>query len=206
MNDFLYAHKKSWTNKSGQDLTLFIDVNLKKNILTSIRFTGFLVPQYANEILEIVSAFSDKSLDTISTILINNSLPLSLFYKTLDEYQGNIPVEHLDLVCLCFGITKFNLEKGVPTMAGRACGSCGTLIKKREFQKIAGMYPGPLLVKLDSLKQDWSQNKNISISLLSIVNNYLEVKIIPYDRDILKSLSDYYFEKLNTRIFLRATL
>jgi hypothetical protein len=94
-------------------------------------------------------------------------------------------------------------------MAGRACGSCLPYLKKREFKKIDGLYPGPLVVKLDDLKNEWAQNQTTEISEISIeeINGlYLEVKIKPYNKEKLQSLSDYFFTKLNTRFFLRATL
>jgi hypothetical protein len=209
MNDFLFAHKKTFTNEKGQILTVTLDANLKKNILTSLQFDGDLAIIFKDTIALILATFLNKTLDEIPKILISNSLPLWLFYSLLDEYQGHIPVAHDDLVCLCFGITKSDLSAGIPQMAGRACGSCLPYLKKREFKKIDGLYPGPLVVKLDDLKNEWAKNQTSEISEISIeeINGlYLEVKIKPYNKEKLQSLSDYFYSKLNTRFFLRATL
>lgn len=209
MNDFLYAHKKTFTNSKGQNLTLFLDVNLKKNSVSNIWFEGSLALELQEEITLVTDTFLNQTLQSIPKIEIVNSLPLWLFYRTLDEYQGHVAIiknECDDLVCLCFGITKNELKNGKPTMAGRACGSCLPFIKKKEFRKIAGMYPGPLVVKLDELTKEWSQTENTEVSILEINDDHLEVKITPYDKAQLRSLSDYFFAKLGARFFLRASL
>lgn len=209
MNDFLYAHKKTFTNTQGENLTFFLDVNLKTNTVSNMRFEGKRALLLQKEISLVTATFLNQPLLLIPKIEIENSLPLWLFYRTLDEYQGHVAViknEGNDLVCLCFGITKNELKKGTPTMAGRACGSCLPFIKPREFRKISGMYPGPLVVKLDELSKEWSKTENTEVSILAINDDHLEVKITPYDKAKLKSLSDYFFAKLNTRFFLRATL
>jgi hypothetical protein len=206
MNDFLFAHKKTFTNDQGQILTVALDANLKKNILSALQFDGDLALIFKDEIIKLTATFLNKTLDEIPKILISNSLPLWLFYSALDEYQGHIPVVRDDLVCLCFGLTKKDLLVGTTQMAGRACGSCRPYLKKREFEKILGMYPGPLVVKLEQLKKEWVKNETTEISIEEINGYHLEVKIKPYDQDKLQSLSDYFFTKLNTRFFLRATL
>jgi hypothetical protein len=175
-------------------------------MLLDLQFSGELAPQYADKISEIITAFSHVTLDKIAKIKLTNSFPLFFFYSTLDEYLGHIPVAYKDVVCLCFGITKQDIQNGNVKMAGRACGSCKPKLLKREFVKIADMYPGPLVVKLDGLKNDWLKDLDIQLSIEEINGAHLEVKMHPYSKDKLKSLSDYYFEKLNFRFFLRATL
>ena len=209
MNDFLYAHKKTIKSSDSLTLTVFLDADLKKNTLSILRFEGNLCSRYQSEIDQIVESFLHQKLDIIPKISLKNSLPLGLFYAALDEYQGHVPVVKNncdDLVCLCFGVTQKELNTKVPTMAGRACGGCLTFIRPREFKKIAGMYPGPLVVVLDQLKTEWAKDKDVKISLEAIDGDRLEVLISPYEKEKLQSLSDYFLSKLNTRFFLRATL
>jgi hypothetical protein len=205
MNDFLYAHNKTFIDKSGQNLTIFFDVNFKKNILTSLRFEGTLAEVHQKAIDHLVDTFLNKTLDSIPEIVISNSVPLWLFYSALDEYQGHAPFlkEINDTVCLCFGITKQELKNANATMAGRACGSCAPHIKKKEFKKIAGLYPGPLVVKLDELKDEWAKEHAVEVSIENMSDNYLEVRMNPYDKEKLQSLSDYWYLKLKNRFFLR---
>lgn len=209
MNDFLYVHQKTYSNSAEQDLTLYLDVNLKKNTISNLRYEGQLAVKFREEIEEVTNTFLNQTLQSISQKIIENSLPLWLFYRTLDEYQGHVAlIENKcnDLVCLCFGITQDDLRDGIPSRAGRACGSCLPYIKKREFKKIAGLYPGPLVVKLDQIIQEWAKIENTKISIEEIKDEYLDVKIFPYSRKKLHSLSEYLLEKLNTRFFLRGTL
>lgn len=206
MNDFLFAHKKTYTDFEGKKLTLLFDVDLKNNILSDLQFKGTLFFKYEKEIKNLISTFLNKRLDSLSGIKALNSLPLQLLYSSLDEYQGHIPIQQGNIVCLCFGINKQEVDAGTPTMAGRACGSCRPFLQKKVYKKIAGLYPGPLVVKLDEFKEEWARENNVEISIEAIEENRLEVKMKPYDKEKLQSLSDYFFLKLNTRFFLRATL
>jgi hypothetical protein len=206
MNNFLFAYKKTYTNLHRQNLILALDVDLKSNTLLDLQFSGDLAVPFTDKITEIKTAFSHITLDKIPKIKIANSFPLYFFYSTLDEYLGHIPVAYTDVVCLCFGMTKNDIKNGNVKMAGRACGSCRSLLAKKEFVKIADMYPGPLVVKLDELKNEWLKDLDVKLSIEEINEAYLEVKMQPYSKEKLKSLSDYYFEKLNFRFFLRAIL
>ena len=206
MDNFLYAHKKTFTHSSKQTLTIYLDVNLKKNILNNVRFSGPLVSIYTKNIDELQNVLLNKALIDIPQIALENSLPLSLFYAALDEYQGNTPVikEINNFICLCFGLTKNDIDKKSDSLAGRACGSCLPYIKKINFKKIIGLYPGPLAVKLDELKSVWEKENEVAVTILALHNNRVEVTISPFSKEKLKSLSDYWFLKLENRFFLRA--
>jgi hypothetical protein len=117
-----------------------------------------------------------------------------------------MPIHYENIVCLCFGITSNDLKNGIPPMAGRACGSCLPQIKKKEFKKIMGMYPGPLVVKLDALMQEWSKDQALDITIESIVDDKIDVLINPYSKEKLQLLSDYFLMKQGTRFFLRGIL
>lgn len=209
MNDFLYAHKKIFHNSEGEDLRVFLDVNLKNNKISTLRFEGKLLNDFALQIEKITHTFLNQNLQSIPQIKIENSLPLWLFYRALDEYQGHVALPEnncKDIICLCFGINKDDLQDGVNNMAGRACGSCLPFIRKRDFKKILGMYPGVLVVKIDQLIKSWPELKQSNISIVKIENEYLDVKMSPYEPEKLKNLSDYLYENLSVRFFFRGVL
>jgi hypothetical protein len=209
MNDFLYAHRKTVKGKNGLELTIYLDANLKKNVLTVLRFEGALSSFYQSETEQIIQTFLNQNLELLPKIKLKNSLPLWLFYSAFEEFQGQITFKenkHDDLVCLCFGITQRELNEGPSPMLGRACGSCVPYLKKEEFKKIGGVYPGPLVVKLDDLIKNWSLKDKPDVSIEDINGDHLEVKLSPYNHENLKLLSDYFFEELKVRFFIRGTL
>lgn len=122
------------------------------------------------------------------------------------------------------------------TMASSACGSCRVLIEKiiistrdahglikgldhskarldnqGQWIKVAGMYPGPLLVKLDELKREWMIREKIEdqfqIEFVGIEGLHLSVKINSTNEKIvsglLLALSDYLKSKLGVLFFLK---
>jgi hypothetical protein len=206
MNDFLFAHKKNYTNIKGQSLTVQFDVNLKKNTLTALQFSGNLAEELLAEIEELTKALININLNKIAEIKIKNSPALGLFYAALEEYLGHVPVNQSDIICLCLGIKKAEIKVGMPNMAGRACGSCIPFIRPQKFNKILSLYPGPLSIKLDQLREEWQKNESVRVTIENINDDKLDVKIVPYSRDKLHSLSDYFFKNLNTRFFLRGVL
>jgi hypothetical protein len=209
MNDFLFAHKKTFKGNSGQELTIYLDVNLKKNILSVVRFEGKLSSEYKSEIEQIILTFLNQNLELIPKMNLKNSIPLWLFYSALEEFQGQVTFKenkHDDLICLCFGITQRELNEGPSPMIGRACGSCLPYLKKDDFKKIAGFYPGPLVVKLDDLIKNWSLKDRPDVSIEDIDGDQIEVKLSPYNHENLQLLSDYFFEELKIRFFIRGTL
>lgn len=129
------------------------------------------------------------------------------------------------------------------TFATSACGSClrpiqktmeelrlshgmldglthskGRLDKKGNWVKVKGLYPGPLLVLLDDLKNEWMTREGIaeqfSLELIHIEGLHLTVKAsalgktLDQDRGekILQALTDYYKSKSGVLFFLHLSL
>ena len=123
------------------------------------------------------------------------------------------------------------------TMASSACGSCRTPIEKiiletrhqhglikgldhsrsrfdakGEWIKILGLYPGPLLIKIDELKIAWMKREGINeqykIEFTNIEGFHLDVKITPGSEKtnaaLLSALSDYLKNELGILFFLHA--
>lgn len=123
------------------------------------------------------------------------------------------------------------------TMASSACGSCRMPIEKiivetrnthglikgmdhskarldsqGQWIKVAGMYPGPLLIKLDELKREWMEREKIvgqfKIEFTNIEGLHLTVEI---DADnektkagLMSALTDYLKSKLGVLFFLKS--
>ena len=125
------------------------------------------------------------------------------------------------------------------TMASSACGSCRPAIesiiietrnqhglikgmdhsKSRldangKWIKVANMYPGPLLIKIEELKNTWMKREGIvdqyQIEFLNIEGLHLTVKINPSsektDAALTSALSDYLKSELGILFFLHSTL
>lgn len=125
------------------------------------------------------------------------------------------------------------------TMASSACGSCrmsieGIINETRNLHglikgmdhsksrldpngkwiKIANMYPGPLLIKLDELKNNWMKREGIvdqyEIEFTNIEGFHLTVKISPSSEKtnagLLSALSDYLKSELGILFFLHSSL
>ena len=80
--------------------------------------------------------------------------------------------------------------------------------------KFAGLYPGPLLIRLDELKKVWMTREGIldqyEIEFLDIEGLHLTVKINPSNEKsnagLLSALSDYLKSELGILFFLHSTL
>lgn len=123
------------------------------------------------------------------------------------------------------------------TMASSACGSCRAPIEKiiletrhqhglikgldhsrsrfdakGEWIKILGLYPGPLLIKIDQLKNAWMKREGISeqyqIEFTNIEGFHLDVLITPASEKtnagLISALSDYLKNELGILFFLHA--
>lgn len=132
----------------------------------------------------------------------------------------------------------FDLEKlAVSTRATTACGSCRTPINKNiqsqrdrsgiiygkgkvrthfdkngKWVKVAGLFPGPLIIKIDKNLQEWkeltSNFPNVKIELLALEGYHLDLKIVNGLEVLNKSdnfkneLSDFLFSRLGVRFVL----
>jgi hypothetical protein len=189
-------------------LSVSLSIDPATNIFLKITFSGPKVLELQKDITDVSAAFLGKTIEEIKNIKIINSYPLSIFYSGLDEYLGHAKIKknNNDLVCLCFGITSLELDEGKKTSAGRACGSCLPYVRPRTFKKIQGFYSGPLVVKLDQLKNEWATHQNIKITIKSIKDDKIDVEMIPYSKEKLLELSQFWQLKLGNRFFLRGTL
>lgn len=121
------------------------------------------------------------------------------------------------------------------TMAGSACGSCQNMIQniiektrneqgiikglkhsksrfdeKGHWLKILGMYPGPLLIKLQELKVNWMAREEITnrfqIEFLEIEGFHLSIKINENDKkkgdELARGMSDYFKAELGVLFFV----
>ena len=142
-----------------------------------------------------------------------------------------------DIVKKVLGNKDFELKTLIQeTMASSACGSCRSPIEKLILEtrlehglikgldhsksrfdkegnwiKIAGMYPGPLLLKLDELKKAWIKREKIEgqfdIEFTDIEGFHLTVKINSTNEKtvggLLSALSDYLKSELGVLFFLK---
>lgn len=163
------------------------------------------------------------------------------FYK---EQQDMVclcfSVTRNDIVKKVLGNKDFELKTLIQeTMASSACGSCRTLIEKviintrdahglikgldhskarldnkGEWIKVAGMYPGPLLIKLDELKLEWMIREKITdqfkIEFVSIEGLHLGVVVNSTNEKtvdgLLVALSDFLKSKLGVLFFLKSVV
>jgi bacterioferritin-associated ferredoxin len=122
------------------------------------------------------------------------------------------------------------------TKASSACGSCllsieklisdtrnehglikgldhskSRLDKDGKWIKVAGLYPGPLLIKLDELKKEWMERENIvgqfEIEFTMIEGLHLTVSINSTNEKVvaglLSALTDYLKSRLGVLFFLK---
>jgi bacterioferritin-associated ferredoxin len=250
-------------------ITLSLDIDSKKEVVKNFAFDGDKALHYALEMNELKELVTGKSLADIkhldrtklkSITLTNGKNPMAplglyLLREALSSYMGEERAykEQKDLLCLCFSITKKEIEKRViedkayelksliaETMASSACGSCrkpieALIIKTRlenglikgldhsksrfdesgQWLKIAGMYPGPLLIELESLKNQWMKREGITeqfkIVFLNLEGHHLslEIKAMNNSQDNEKTyhalsvaLSDYLKKELGALFFI----
>jgi bacterioferritin-associated ferredoxin len=149
-------------------------------------------------------------------------------------------VSKSDIVKLVLANKDFELKTLIQeTMASSACGSCRMPIEKliidtrnahglikgldhskarKDAQgnwiKVAGMYPGPLLVKLDELKREWMEREKITgqfeIEFTSIEGLHLTISINSTNEKqvagLLSALTDFLKSKLGVLFFLKSVV
>lgn len=249
------------------EVTLFLDIDPKKDTVKEFFFDGPHVLKYLPELDELKSLVLGKSLDEIKNIKRSSlmfetktadgkkavmSLGLKLLREAISSYtaEGRTLKEDRDLLCLCFSVTKRDVVRSVltnknfelktliqDTMATSACGSCRISIEKLiqktrnenglipgldhsrsrldakgNWVKVAGMYPGPLLIKLEELKNDWMKREGIDsqfeIEFVGIEGFHVDVKInsdrANIKEGLLLAMEDYMKEKLGVLLFFHA--
>jgi bacterioferritin-associated ferredoxin len=125
------------------------------------------------------------------------------------------------------------------TMASSACGSCRLPIEKLiletrnkhglikgldhaqsrfdekgQWLKVAGLYPGPLLIKLDELKKQWMKRENIEgqfvLEFTNIEGLHVTVEINSTNektiQGLLSALTDYLKSELGVLFFLQSSV
>lgn len=149
-----------YTDPNGLLLKIFIDVDLKTEIIRDIYFKGSLVEKYSLELNEVKNLVLNHSINDALLLkrsalkeehcLENgspalSSLSLWLLHLAIDDYKGTSSSlnEQNDFLCLCYGIGLEELKTQVlarsdyelshliaETMATSACGSCKVLIQR----------------------------------------------------------------------------
>lgn len=156
----------SYKNSDGLELKLFLDIDLKSEIIQDFYYKGSLAPLYQNELEELKGRIINRpyrhALELKRETPGNNSLAslsLWLTHQAIGDYLGENTFleEQNDLLCLCFGIGKSELKKQVlarsdydlpqviaETMATSACGSCREQIIKtmKELREEHGLIAG----------------------------------------------------------------
>ena len=152
--------ESTYKNSSGQDLNLFLDIDLKSEKIQSFSFKGSLCGNYEKELNDLKSLILNSSYRFALSLkreeikhevrLPNGKLPLAsltlwLVHQAIEDYLGTAATlePQSDLLCLCFGVTKTDLKNEVlkrtdydlpqviaETMATGACGSCRDKIIK----------------------------------------------------------------------------
>jgi bacterioferritin-associated ferredoxin len=149
-----------YKNSNGMDLHLYIDIDLKTDLIQDFFCKGLLLSEYESEILvlkslvlnkKIADALALKRSDLKEEVLLVNgekslsSLSLTLLHNAIEDYLGTATTltEQNDLLCLCYGVGSGELKKQIlarhdydvskliaETMATSACGSCRKLISE----------------------------------------------------------------------------
>lgn len=149
-----------YKNAEGSELHLYIEVDLKSEIIQDFRYLGTLLQKYESEFEELKSLILNrtikdalllkrsslqKEIRTPAGKLPLASLSLWLLHKAIEDYLGTATTlnEQNDLLCLCFGVGLKELKKQIltrldydlanliaETMATSACGSCRPSIQR----------------------------------------------------------------------------
>ena len=248
-------------------ISIFLDIDLKKDTIKDFHFDGPKLSQYTVEMQELKGLVIGKTLEeakkitrnnlSLETKLPNGKLPfipvgLWLFKKAITTYtgEGRYFKEQHDMVCLCFSVTKGDIIKKVlahkdyelktliqDTMASSACGSCREPIEKLiidtrnahglikgldnskarldaqgNWIKVAGMYPGPLIIKLTELKNEWMVREKITeqfkIEFTNIEGLHLTIEIDSESEKVINgliaALTDFLKSKLGVLFFIKS--
>ncbi len=148
-----------------EKLNLYLDIDLKRQLIVDFSFSGELATHYQAELEEIKTKVINQTLTyakSISRLVLNDerilenetkaltSLGLWLLQEAIDDYLGaNVTLEATrDVLCLCFGVSKKDIKTKIlarsdydlphliaETMATSACGSCRLHIVK-EMQEV----------------------------------------------------------------------
>jgi bacterioferritin-associated ferredoxin len=143
-----------YTNSKGLDLKLFLDIDLKTEVIQDFYYKGTLSSVYKEELEELKSLIMNRTYPEAlnlkreilkkEVLLPNGKRPLAtlslwLTHQAIEDYLGNSNSlkAQTDLLCLCFGIGKKELKKEIlnradydlkeviaETFASSACGSC----------------------------------------------------------------------------------
>lgn len=252
------------------DVSLFLDIDPKEDIVKDFFFEGPGLFHYQDELTELKSLSLGKSVEDLMRLKRGDlkhearlpdeekaisSIGLYLLKKALASYSGEDRVyrEQKDLLCLCFSVTKRDIEQKVlsdksyelktlitDTLATSACGSCrgaieALIVKTRlenglikglehsksrfdqhgKWLKIAGLYPGELLLKLEALKNEWMKREEIEgvfqMEFLSIEGHHLEMSFKALSegqsnektfKALAQALSDYFKAELGVLFFI----
>lgn len=256
-------------NASSNDLSLFLDIDPKNDLIKDFFFDGLKANHYKIELQELKILAVGQSLEAARKILRSDltleteispgvkaarSLVLYLFKEAIESYvgHGRFYKEQTDMLCLCFSVTKRDIVKNVlanknfelktliqETMASSACGSCRIpilnlinetrlahgLIKgldhaksrfddKGQWLKVAGLYPGPLLIKLEELKNKWMEREEIvgqfEIVFTAIEGLHVSVAITPANEKtvtgLLSALTEFLKSELGVLFFLESSI
>jgi bacterioferritin-associated ferredoxin len=150
----------TYRDQQGRELTLKFHIDLKTQTIQELLIQGELTTQMELELNEFKTIVLGQTMSEIYSLkreslqaekLLDNgqlaiaSLPLWLTHIAMDEYLGLSSTlnEQVDVLCLCYGVTKRDLKKELlkraeydlpqliaETYATSACGSCRNIIKK----------------------------------------------------------------------------
>ena len=251
------------------EMSLFLDIDLKKDTIKDFHFDGPKSSPYSVEMLELKELTIGKTVEeakkisrkniSLETKLPNGKMPiipvgLWLLKKAITTYvgEGRFFKEQHDMICLCFSVTKGDIVKKVlahkdyelktliqDTMASSACGSCRGPIEKLiidtrnahglikgldnskaridaqgNWIKVAGMYPGPLIIKLTELKNEWMVREKITeqfkIEFTNIEGLHLTIEIDSESEKVIagliSALTDFLKSKLGILFFIKSVL
>ncbi len=252
---------------TSPEVTLFLDIDPKKDTVKEFFFDGPEVFKYKAELEELRSLSMGKTLAELKYIKRQGlmfetrtadgkksmvSLGLMLLRDAVASYmgEGRYLKEERDLLCLCFSVTKRDIVRKVltnknfelktliqDTMATSACGSCRVSIEKLiqqtrnenglipgldhsrsrmdakgQWVKVAGMYPGPLLIKLEELKNAWMKREGIegqyTIEFVGIEGFHVDVKVNSDRANVVEGLllamEEFIKSQLGVLLFFHA--
>lgn len=255
------------TKAASNEVTLFLDIDPKKDTVKEFFFDGPEVFKYKPELDELKDLCLGKHLSDLKNIkradlmfetrTLNGKKPvvalgLSLLREAVASYmgEGRFLKEERDLLCLCFSVTKRDIVRKVltnkdfelktliqDTMASSACGSCRPSIEKLiqqtrnengmipgmdhsrsrldpkgQWVKVMGMYPGPLLIKLEELKEEWMKREGIAdqykIEFVNIEGFHVDVRVSSDKPKVVEGLllamEEFMKSRLGVLLFFHA--
>lgn len=234
--DFFFEGPKA--SSYNEEFSELKNIVLKKSI-HECKFLSRSVLQHEHKNNHFQKSVSALSLTLLKEAIVTYLGENKTFKEEQDLLCLCFGVTSKEIVSAVIANKDFDLKTLVQTTrASSACGSCrgqiealiartraehglvlgmgnvrGRLNAKGEWIKILDLYPGPLLVKLDALKNEWMEREEIlstfKIEFVAIEGHHLDVELagttdLKQAEGLLAALSDYLKSQTGVLFFLHA--